>query len=164
VILDRPRHEQLVREVREVGARIKFITDGDVAGALMAARPGTGVDVLLGTGGATEAVIAACALKCIGGAMQCRLWPRNEEERRQALADGVDLTRVLQTDDLAGGNNIFFSVTGITDGELVKGGKYGPNRIETHSLVMRSQTGTIRTIDAYHRHDKLQRYLHIAVD
>jgi fructose-1,6-bisphosphatase II len=164
VILDRPRHEQLVREVREVGARIKFITDGDVAGALMAARPGTGVDVLLGTGGATEAVIAACALKCIGGAMQCRLWPRNEEERRQALADGVDLTRVLQTDDLAGGNNIFFSVTGITDGELVKGVKYGPNRIETHSLVMRSQTGTIRTIDAYHRHDKLQRYLHIAVD
>ncbi|HET8627620.1 MAG TPA: class II fructose-bisphosphatase [Thermomicrobiales bacterium] len=164
VILDRPRHEQLVREVREVGARIKFITDGDVAGALMAARPGTGVDVLLGTGGATEAVIAACALKCIGGAMQCRLWPRNEEERHQVLADGVDLAQVLQIDDLARGNNIFFSVTGITDGELVKGVKYGPNRIETHSLVMRSQTGTIRTIDAFHRHDKLQRFLHIAVD
>ena len=164
IILDRPRHEGLVKEVREAGARIRFITDGDVAGALMTARSGTGVDLLLGTGGATEAVVAACALKCIGGAIQCRLSPRNEEERQGALAAGADMEQVFHTDDLARGNNIFFSVTGITDGELVKGVKYSRNSITTHSLVMRSRSGTVRTIDATHRIDKLQRHLRAPID
>lgn len=163
-ILDRPRHEGLVREVREAGARIKFITDGDVAGALMAARAGTGVDLLLGTGGAPEAVVAACALKCICGEIQCRLWPRNEQERRHVLEQGIDLERVLTSEDLARGNNLFFSVTGITDGELVKGVKYGRNTVTTHSLVMRTRTGTIRTIDAVHRLDKIENQLHLAID
>ena len=164
IILDRPRHEGLVREVRETGARIRFITDGDVAGALMAALPGTGIDILLGTGGAPEAVVAAAALKCIGGEIQCRLWPRNDEERRTAQEAGADLEQVLATDDLARGNNLFFSVTGITDGELVRGVKYARNTVTTHSLVMRSSSGTIRTIDAVHRLDKLPLRLGIPLD
>ena len=164
IILDRPRHEALVREVRETGARIRFITDGDVAGALMAALPGTGIDILLGTGGAPEAVVAAAALKCIGGEIQCRLWPRNDEERRTAQEAGADLEQVLATDDLARGNNLFFSVTGITDGELVRGVKYARNTVTTHSLVMRSSSGTIRTIDAVHRLDKLPLRLGIPLD
>lgn len=163
-ILDRPRHEDLVKHVRDAGARIKFITDGDVAGALMTARPGTGVDMLMGTGGATEAVIAACALKCTGGEIQCRLWPRNDEEREAGMREGVDFAKVLATEDLAGGSNIFFSVTGITDGELVRGVKYGRNTVTTHSLVMRSVTGTVRTIDAIHRLDKIEHKLRIFVD
>ncbi|MDP9375393.1 MAG: class II fructose-bisphosphatase [Chloroflexota bacterium] len=164
VILDRPRHEGLVREVRETGARIKFITDGDVAGALMAARSGTGIDILLGTGGAPEAVVAACALKCIGGAIQCRLWPRNDEERQAAIDAGVDLDQVLHTDDLARGNNIFFSATGITDGELLEGVRFSRDRVTTQSLVMRSHTGTARLIDATHSLEKLRRQLQVTVD
>jgi fructose-1,6-bisphosphatase II len=164
IILDRPRHEALVREVRETGARIRFITDGDVAGALMAALPRTGIDILLGTGGAPEAVIAACALKCIGGELQCRLWPRNDDERRAAQEAGADLEQVLGIDDLARGNNLFFSVTGITDGELVKGVKYARNTVTTQSLVMRSSSGTIRTVDAIHRLDKLPLRLGIPID
>ena len=164
IILDRPRHEALVREVRETGARIRFITDGDVAGALMAALPGTGIDILLGTGGAPEAVVAACALKCTGGEMQCRLWPRNDDERRAAEESGADLEQVLGIDDLARGNNLFFSVTGITDGELVRGVKYARNTVTTQSLVMRSSSGTIRTIDAVHRLDKLPLRLGIPLD
>ena len=164
IILDRPRHEALVREVRETGARIRFITDGDVAGALIAALPGTGIDILLGTGGAPEAVVAACALKCIGGEMQCRLWPRNDDERRAAQESGADLEQVLTIDDLARGNNLFFSVTGITDGELVRGVKYARNTVTTQSLVMRSLSGTIRTVDAVHRLDKLPLRLGIPID
>lgn len=163
-ILDRPRHEELVRQVREAGARIKFITDGDVAGALMTARVGTGVDILMGTGGATEAVIAACALKCTGGEIQCRLWPRTDAERQAGINEGIDYERILVTEDLAGGSNIFFSVTGITDGELVRGVKYGRNTVTTHSLVMRSITGTVRTIDAVHCLDKIENKLKIFVD
>ena len=122
-ILDRPRHEQLVQEVREAGARIKFITDGDVAGAIAAAREGTGVDLLLGIGGTPEGIIAACALKCMGGALQGKLWPKDDEERQKALDAGHDLDRVLHIDDLVRGD-VFFVATGITDGELLRGVQY----------------------------------------
>ena len=163
IILDRPRHEQLVREVRATGARIKFITDGDVAGALLAAR-GDGVDILLGIGGAPEAVIAACALRCMGGAMQCRLWARNEQEHAQAIADGVDMEQVFNVEDLARGDNLFFSATGITDGELLDGVKFTGRFATTQSLVMRSRTGTIRRISSRHSLDKLRNNLNITVD
>ncbi len=164
VILDRPRHEGIVREVREAGARIKFITDGDVAGALMAAQPGTGIDLLLGTGGAPEAVVAACALKCIGGAIQCRLWPRNDQERQAVIDAGIDLDQVLHAEDMARGNNLFFSATGITDGELLDGVKFSRNHVTTQSLVMRSHTGTVRLINATHSLEKLRRQLQVGVD
>lgn len=163
IILDRPRHEQLVKEVRATGARIKFITDGDVAGALLAAR-GDGVDILLGTGGAPEAVIAACALRCMGGAMQCRLWARNEQEHAQAIANGVDMERVFNEEDLACGDDLFFSATGITDGELMDGVKFTGRFATTQSLVMRSRTGTIRRISSRHSLDKLRNNLNITVD
>lgn len=157
-ILDRPRHDALVREVREAGARIKFISDGDVAGAIMAARPGTGVDLLAGIGGTPEGIIAACAMACLGGTIQGRLWPRDEEERRRALDAGHDLDRVLATDDLVTGENIFFCATGITDGELLQGVRYTPDGPTTHSIVMRSKSGTIRELRSEHRIAKLSRY------
>ena len=163
IILDRPRHDQLVKDVRATGARIKFITDGDVAGALLAVR-GEGADVLLGTGGAPEAVVAACAIRCMGGVMQCRLWPRNEDERQHAIANGVDLDRVLHTEDLARGDNLFFSATGITDGELVDGVRFTGRYATTQSLVMRSRTGTIRLITSRHSLNKLRDSLNITVD
>ncbi|HEY9473630.1 MAG TPA: class II fructose-bisphosphatase [Mycobacteriales bacterium] len=157
-ILDRPRHEQLAREVREAGARIKFIRDGDVAGAIMAAREGTGVDLLLGIGGTPEGIIAACALTCMGGVMQARLWPRDEAERRKALDAGHDLDRVLTTNDLVHGENVFFCATGVTDGELLRGIRYGGGGAQTQSIVMRSKSGTIRIVDGYHRLTKLRAY------
>ena len=157
-ILDRPRHEQLVREVREAGARIKFITDGDVAGAIMAAREGTGVDMLAGIGGTPEGIIVACAMACMGGTIQGRLWPTDEAERRKALDAGHDLDRVLFTDDLVRGDNIFFCATGITDGELMTGVRYTPTGPETHSIVMRSRSGTIREVRSEHRLAKLSTY------
>jgi fructose-1,6-bisphosphatase II len=163
IVLDRPRHEGLVREIRETGARITFITDGDVAGALLAAR-GNGVDILLGTGGATEAVIAAAALRCVGGAMQCRIWPRNDKERQEALASGVDLEQVFFAEDLARGDDIFFSATGITDGELLEGVKLTSTHAYTQSLVMRSRSGTIRRIDSTHQLEKIRRYVQIVAD
>jgi fructose-1,6-bisphosphatase II len=146
VILDRPRHESLVADVRKAGARIKFITDGDVAGAVMAAREGTGVDLLVGTGGTPEGVIAACAIKCLGGVIQGKLWPRDEAERRRALDAGHDLDRVLLTDDLVEGDNVFFVATGVTDGEMLEGVRFQPGRATTHSIVMRSKSGTIREV------------------
>lgn len=155
VILDRPRHEQLIREVREAGARIKLITDGDVAGSIMTALDGTGVDMLLGIGGSPEAVISACALKCIGGDIQCRLFPRDDAEKQKAIELGADMDKVFTIDDLAAGENIFVSLTGITNGELVDGVKYHENGLETHSLVMRSKSGTVRDVRARHRLDKL---------
>lgn len=158
VILDRPRHEKLIKDVRATGARIKMISDGDVAGAVMAAMPDTGVDVLIGIGGAPEAVIAACAIKCIGGDMQCRLWPRNDEERRIAKEQNIDLTRVLSVDDLVSSDNVFFSATGITDGELLKGVQFNEHGASTQTLVMRSKSGTIRRIDAQHRLAKLSEF------
>ena len=158
VLLDRPRHQQLVQDIRDTGARIKFISDGDVAGAIMAAKAGTGVDLLLGIGGTPEGIIAACALKCMDGVIQGRLWPHDEEERERAVAAGHDLDRVLYTDDLVSGDDCFFVATGITDGELMKGVRYRAGGASTHSLVMRSRSGTIRQIISEHKISKLKAY------
>ena len=163
-ILDRPRHEELVNAVRAAGARIKFISDGDVAGAIMAAREGTGVDLLLGIGGTPEAIIAACALTCMGGVLQGRLWPRDDAERQKALDTGHDLGRVLTTDDLVMCDDVFFAATGITDGELVGGVRYSKGVATTHSLVMRSRSGTIRRVDSEHHLSKLRAYSAINFD
>jgi fructose-1,6-bisphosphatase II len=157
-ILDRPRHDQIVKEVREAGARIAFIQDGDVAGAISAARGGTGVDMLLGVGGTPEGVIAACAIKCLGGAIQGRLWPRNEQERDEAIQAGYDLDKVLTTDDLVSGNDVFFAATGVTDGDLLNGVRYRGDNAITQSIVMRSRSGTVRQIDALHRTEKLKKF------
>ncbi|GAA2395037.1 class II fructose-bisphosphatase [Streptomyces glaucosporus] len=164
VILDRPRHADIVKEVRESGARIKFISDGDVAGAIMAAREGTGVDLLLGIGGTPEGVIAACAIKCLGGVIQGRLWPKDDEERQKAVDAGHDLDRVLTTDDLVGGDNVFFVATGVTDGELLRGVRYRAETATTQSLVMRSKSGTIRLIDSTHKLSKLRAYSAVDFD
>jgi fructose-1,6-bisphosphatase II len=161
VLLDRPRHEQLAREIRETGARIKFITDGDVAGAIMAARPDTGIDLLLGVGGTPEGIIAACAMKCMDGVIQGRLWPTDDEERERAIDAGHDLDRVLYTDDLVSGDDCFFVATGITDGELMRGVRYRAGGASTHSLVMRSRSGTIRQIISEHKISKLKAYANV---
>lgn len=163
-ILDRPRHEQIVHEVREAGARIRFISDGDVAGAISAARPQTGVDMLLGIGGTPEGIITASALKCMGGAIQARLWPKDDAERERAVAAGHDLDRVLHTDDLVSGENVFFCATGITDGELLRGARYGEGGCTTQSIVMRSKSGTVRMIDGFHRLNKLRTYSEVDFD
>jgi fructose-1,6-bisphosphatase II len=161
VLLDRPRHEQLAKEIRDTGARIKFITDGDVAGAIMAARPDTGVDLLLGVGGTPEGIIAACAMKCMEGVIQGRLWPADDAEKERAIEAGHDLDRVLYTDDLVSGDDCFFVATGITDGELMKGVRYRAGGASTHSLVMRSRSGTIRQIISEHKISKLKAYADI---
>ena len=150
VLLDRPRHEELVKEIRETGARIKFITDGDVAGAVEAAREDTGIDALMGIGGTPEGIIAACAMKCLGGTIQGILHPRDEKERESALAHGMDLTKVLTTNDLVSGEDVFFAATGITDGELLKGVRFTDRYIKSNSLVMRSRSKTIRVIESEH--------------
>jgi len=155
VILDRPRHADLIREVRAAGARIRLISDGDVAGAISTAWPESGADVLFGIGGTPEGVIAAAALKCMDGAMQGRLYPRDETERKAAEEAGYDLSAVLTIDDLVRGDNCFFAATGITDGELLRGVHYDRRGASTQSLVMRSRSGTVRRIDAVHRLDKL---------
>jgi fructose-1,6-bisphosphatase II len=157
VILNRPRHNQLIEQVRAVGARIKMISDGDVAGALMCALPDTGMDVLMGIGGAPEAVITACALKSMGGDIQCRLHPRDEAERRQGYDDGVDVDAIHTTDDLVKSSDIYFAATGITGGEFLEGVQFIGDRAVTHSLVIRSRTGTMRWIEAIHRAGKLSR-------
>ncbi len=150
VVLDRPRHDDLVRDIREAGARIKFITDGDVAGAVMAARAGTGIDLLMGIGGTPEGIIAACAMKCLGGVIQGRLKPRSEEERERAQAANLDVNQVLTTNDLVSGNDVFFAATGITDGELLRGVRFAPKGITSNSIVMRSRSQTIRLIESEH--------------
>ena len=164
VVLDRPRHEKMVEEIRATGARIKFITDGDVAGAIMAARDGTGIDLLLGIGGTPEGIIAACAMKCLDGVIQGRLWPTNDEEKQRALDAGHDLDRVLLTDDLVSGDDCFFVATGITDGELMEGVRYRAGGASTHSLVMRSRSGTIRSIRSEHKLSKLRAYADVDFD
>jgi fructose-1,6-bisphosphatase II len=158
VLLDRPRHQRLVEEIRVTGARIKFISDGDVAGAIMAARPDTGVDLLLGIGGTPEGIITACAMKALGGTIQGRLWPTDDEERQRALDAGHDLDpdHILTNDVLVTGDDCFFVATGITDGELLRGVRYRGNGASTQSLVMRSHSGTVRTITAEHRLSKLR--------
>jgi fructose-1,6-bisphosphatase II len=164
IILDRPRHEELIDKVRTAGARIRLIADGDIAGALMTAIPESGIDVLIGIGGASEAVLSACALKCIGGDMQCRLWVQSDEERQRAAGLGMDADKVLTIDDLIQGSNVFFSATGITNGELLDGVRYFGGGARTHSMVMRSKSGTLRYVEATHRWDKLMRYSQIRFD
>jgi fructose-1,6-bisphosphatase II len=157
-MLDRPRHDELAHRVTSTGARIKFITDGDVAAAVMAATPDSGVDLLLGIGGTPEGVITACAIHCLGGVLQGRLHPRSEEEKRRADEANLDLDAVLTVDDLVSGDDAFFVMTGITDGELLHGVRYGRDRAITESLVMRSRSGTIRQVRSTHHLDRLQRY------
>jgi fructose-1,6-bisphosphatase II len=164
VILDRPRHQQLIDDVRATGARIKLITDGDVAGAIMAARDGTGVDLLVGIGGTPEGIIAACAIKCLGGVIQGKLAPRDDAERDRAVAAGHDLSRVLTTDDLVASEDAFFAATGITDGELLAGVRYWAGGATTQSLVMRARSGTTRTITSEHKLWKLRAYSSINFD
>lgn len=155
VVLDRPRHDQLSREVREAGARIKFITDGDVAGAVMAAREETGIDLLMGIGGTPEGIIAACAMKCLGGEIQGRLWARDDAEH-QALADrGLSATQVLTTEELVRGNDCFFAATGITDGELLSGVRFDRRVVRSQSIVMRSRSKTIRVINSEHPYSSI---------
>ncbi|MFJ8795047.1 class II fructose-bisphosphatase [Streptomyces sp. NPDC102462] len=164
VILDRPRHEGVIQEVRETGARIKLISDGDVAGSILALREGTGIDLLLGVGGTPEGIISACAVKCLGGTIQGKLWPKDDEERQRALDAGHDLDRVLTTEDLVTGENVFFVATGITDGELLRGVRYRSETATTDSIVMRSRSGTVRRIDSEHRLSKLRAYSAIDFD
>jgi fructose-1,6-bisphosphatase II len=161
IVLDRPRHDKLVEEIRETGARIKFIVDGDVAGAISAARAGSGADLLMGVGGTPEGIVAACAMKALGGTIQGRLWPKDDEERQRALDAGhnLDPDFVLHTDDLVTGDDCFFVATGITDGDLMRGVQYLPHgAIVTDSLVMRSRSGTIRKVTSEHQLAKLQAY------
>jgi fructose-1,6-bisphosphatase II len=149
-ILDRPRHKDLVAEVLATGARIKFMLDGDVAGAILAADDDSSVDLLIGIGGTPEGVIAACALKCLDGALFGRLYPRDEGERTAAIEQGYDLDQILTLDDLVSGEDVFFAATGVTDGELLRGVRYGPRRVLTQSLSMRSRSGAVRVIDGRH--------------
>jgi fructose-1,6-bisphosphatase II len=164
VILDRPRHEDLVREVRDAGARIQLITDGDVAGAIMAAREGTGVDLLLGVGGTPEGIIAACAIKCLGGVIQGKLWPLDDAERQRAIDAGHDLDRVLTNDDLVSSDDVFFAATGITAGEIIQGVRFRAGGATTNSLVMRGRSGTIRKIESEHQLWKLRAYSSVNFD
>ena len=157
-ILDRPRHDELVRQVREAGARIKFITDGDVAGAVMACSEGTGIDLMMGVGGTPEGIITACAVKCLGGTIQGKLMPKTDSEYENAASAGLDVDKILDTDDLVSSDNVFFVATGITDGELLHGVRYRGGGATTESLVMRSKSGTIRRVTSQHRLTKLRAY------
>ncbi len=158
IMLDRPRHQELAEQIRNAGARLRYIADGDVAGAIMAARPDTGIDLLLGVGGTPEGIITACAMKALGGTIQGILAPKDDDERQKALDAGLHLDTVLSTNDLVQGDNAFFVATGITDGELLRGVRYRADGCFTQSLVMRSKSGTIRTIDAHHSLSKLREY------
>jgi fructose-1,6-bisphosphatase II len=156
VMLDRPRHEEAVNSLREVGAAIRFISDGDVAAALLAVSPNTGIDLLWGVGGTPEGVLSAASIKCLGGRILGKLWPRDDDERKAAEDAGYDLDRVLDTDDLVGGNDVFFAATGVTDGDLLKGVRYlDDGHAATESLVMRSRSGTVRRVQATHDRPKL---------
>jgi fructose-1,6-bisphosphatase II len=157
-ILDRPRHEQLIADVRAAGARIRLITDGDVAGAISACRPNSGTDMLAGIGGTPEGIITAAAIRCMGGAIQGQLAPKDDEERQKAIDAGYDLDQILSTEDLVSGDNVFFCATGVTDGDLLKGVQYYGGGCTTQSIVMRSKSGTVRMIEAYHRLSKLNEY------
>ncbi|GAS90450.1 class II fructose-bisphosphatase [Mycolicibacterium brisbanense] len=157
-ILDRPRHEKLMADVREAGARIRLITDGDVAGAIAACRPDSGTDILAGIGGTPEGIIAAAAIRCMGGAIQAKLAPKDDDERQKALDRGYDLDAILSTEQLVSGENVFFCATGVTDGDLLRGVRYASGGCTTQSIVMRSKSGTVRMIEAYHRLSKLNEY------
>jgi fructose-1,6-bisphosphatase II len=157
-VLERERHDDLIGELREAGARVNLIRDGDVAPAIAAARPETGVDMLYGIGGTPEGVISACALKCVGGGMQAKLWPRNDAERQALLAAGYDLERVLTTEDLVRGDDVFVAATGVTTGALLRGVRYVTDGAITESIVMRSRSGTVRRIEARHKLSKLMEF------
>jgi fructose-1,6-bisphosphatase II len=156
VVLDRPRHEQLLEEIRKAGARVKLISDGDVAASIQAASPRSEVDVLMGIGGTTEGVISAAAIKCMGGAIQCQVWPRDEEEKKAAKACKV-LDKVYRTEDLISSDDVFFAATGVSSGDLLKGVRYYSGGAQTQSLAMRGRSGTIRQIDAWHNFDRLNK-------
>ena len=156
VILDRPRHEEMVKRIRAVGTRIRFIPHGDVSGALMAASPDTGIDLLWGIGGTPEGVLSAAAIRCVGGTMLGRLWPRDDTEAQLARDAGYDLERILTTEDLVASEDCFFAATGVTDGDLVRGVRFDATGATTHSLVMRGRSGTIRQVDAHHHRAKLR--------
>jgi fructose-1,6-bisphosphatase II len=160
-VLDRPRHDALVQEIRQTGARIKLITDGDIAGGITAARPDTGVDLLLGIGGTPEGIITAVAMKCLGGVIQARLTPIDDDERQRAIDAGHDLDRILSTEDLVTADDCFFVATGITTGNLMRGVRYGAGSATTESIVMRSRSGTIRTIRSEHRLQKLMAFSNV---
>ena len=157
VVLDRPRHDQLLAEIRATGARVKLITDGDIAAGIHAALPESGVDVLMGIGGTTEGVLTAAAIRCIGGAIQCKPWPRDEAEREAAVAAGLDLERVYTTEELVGGEDVFFAATGASSGDLLRGVRIFANGAETHSLAMRARSGTIRWVDSLHDFTRLDK-------
>ncbi|MDB5082669.1 MAG: Fructose,6-bisphosphatase [Chloroflexi bacterium] len=161
VVLDRPRNQQLVREIRQAGARLHLISDGDIHPAMMAALPETGVDVLMGIGGAQEAVVTACLLKCLDGEMVCRLYPHNVGARQAALAEGFNFNEVLTVNDLVKSDNVFVSITGVTGGERLESVRYSEGGVHTHSIIMRSKSGTMRDVRARHRLDKLMRYSEI---
>ena len=160
VVLDRPRHDQLLAEIRNTGARVKLISDGDVAAGIHAALPDSGVDVLMGIGGTTEGVLTAAAIRCIDGVIQCKAWPRNDAERQAALDAGVDLEQVHTTEDLVGGEDVFFAATGASTGDLLRGVRFFPNGVETQTLVMRSRSGTLRWIDSLHDFTRLSKVLY----
>jgi fructose-1,6-bisphosphatase II len=157
VVLDRPRHKELIRQIRETGARIKLILHGDVSAGIMTAIEDPPADMLMGIGGAPEAVITACAMKCLGGEIQCKLWPRNDDERALAAANSIDLERVYRTSDLVRSENVFFAATGITDGEFLRGVRYFSGGARTYSVVMRAASGTVRFIESRHDWTKLMR-------
>lgn len=164
MILDRPRHAQLIKEVRQAGARIRMILDGDVAASISAAMEGTGIDALFGVGGSPEAVISACALRCLGGEIQCKLWPRDDAERAYAHEHSISLDAILGLNELVDSDDVFFSATGLTDGELCDGIRYHSGGARTSSIVMRSKSGTVREITSRHRWDKLMRFSQIKFD
>jgi fructose-1,6-bisphosphatase II len=157
VVLDRPRHQQLLAAIREAGARVRLISDGDVAGGIHAAMPDSGIDVLMGIGGTPEAVLTAAAIRCIGGAIHCKPWPRDDQERAAAREAGLDLDKVFTTEELVGGDDVFFAATGVSSGELLKGVVYFANGARTHSLAMRSRSGTIRWIESWHNFSRLEK-------
>ncbi len=161
IILDRPRNLPYIEEVRKAGARIRLIRDGDISGAIATAVEDSGIDILLGVGGSPEAVTAACALLALGGELQCRLWPRDDSEREYALEAGLDLEEVIGLRRLVDSEDVFFAATGVTSGELLEGVGYLPDGAETHTVVMRSKTGTIRFMHAHHRFDRLSTLTHI---
>ena len=161
IVLDRPRHADLIGEIRQAGAKIRLISDGDVAGAVAAADDYSTVDMLMGVGGTPEGIITAVAMKCLGGEIQGKLWPRNDDERQKAIDAGHDLDRVLTNDILVSGENAFFCATGVTNGDMLRGVTYRPNGATTRSLVMRSKSGTVRRIEAVHKPAKLRGYSRI---
>ncbi|QCB28129.1 class II fructose-bisphosphatase [Corynebacterium endometrii] len=158
VVLDRPRHEQLIKEIREAGAKVRLIMDGDVAGAIATAQTTNSIDMAMGIGGTPEGIITACAMKCMGGEIQGKLWPKDEAEAEKARAAGHDLDKVLTLDDLVSSDNCYFSATGVTNGDMVRGVSYRKNGATTRSLVMRSKSGTVRYIESLHQLAKLQEY------